>query len=119
MARQHDEQPAIAREAGAPANRAWREIAGSEQFRSLLRAKRRFVIPAAVFFVVYYFALPVMVGFFPTLMSCTVVGSINLAYIFALSQFVMAWGVMWLYLRAAKRWDAMEHEIVRRMTRND
>ena len=44
-----------------------------------------------VFFVVYYFALPVLVGYAPELMSRPVVGKVNIAYLFALSQFFMAW----------------------------
>jgi uncharacterized membrane protein (DUF485 family) len=59
-----------------------------------------------VFFVVYYFALPILVGFFPEAMSTPVAGSINLAYLFALSQFFMAWGVMALYVRRARGFDA-------------
>lgn len=90
-------------------------IAASPDFRALTRAKARFIIPASIFFMIYYFALPVMVGYFPAVMERKVVGSINLAYLFALSQFFMAWIIMWLYIRAARRWDAMEHELLRRV----
>jgi uncharacterized membrane protein (DUF485 family) len=89
----------------------WSSIARDTRFRELLRAKRRFVIPATIFFVLYYFALPVMVGYFPQVMERKVIGSINLAYLFALSQFFMAWIVMWLYVRAARRFDAMAAEV--------
>ena len=37
-------------------------IAASTRFKELLRAKRRFIIPAMIVFIVYYFALPVLVG---------------------------------------------------------
>ena len=40
----------------------WDRIAAEEEFKDLLASKRRFIIPATVFFVVYYFALPVLVG---------------------------------------------------------
>lgn len=90
----------------------WPRIAASDEFRALTRSKRRFVIPASIFFILYYFALPVLVGYYPGLMERRVIGAINLAYLFALSQFFMAWIVMWLYIRAARRWDAMEHEII-------
>lgn len=83
----------------------WRRIEASAPFRSLLAEKRRFIVPATVFFVTYYFALPILVGYFPTLMGRRVAGAINLAYLFALSQFFMAWGVMWLYVRRARRYD--------------
>ena len=89
----------------------WSAIAQHEKFRELLRAKRRFVIPATIFFILYYFALPVMVGYFPQVMERKVIGSINLAYLFALSQFFMAWIIMYLYVRAARRFDAMASEL--------
>jgi uncharacterized membrane protein (DUF485 family) len=97
----------------SPTNR-WRAIANTADFQRLTRAKARFIIPACVFFVVYYFALPVLVGYFPAVTERKVLGAINLAYLFALSQFFMAWVIMWLYVRQARRWDAMEHEIVTR-----
>ena len=85
----------------------WDRIAVTEKFQRLLREKRRFVIPATLFFIVYYFALPVLVGYFPTLMSRRVLGPLNIAYVFALSQFVMAWTIAWLYVRAAERFDKL------------
>ena len=92
----------------------WAAIERRPEFRALVRAKRAFLIPASLFFVVYYFALPALVGYWPELMSTRVVGRINLAYLFALSQFVMAWVVMWMYVRRARRFDAIEHGIVQR-----
>ncbi|HYJ81041.1 MAG TPA: DUF485 domain-containing protein [Longimicrobiaceae bacterium] len=92
----------------------WRRIEAAPEFRALVAAKRRFMIPATVFFIAYYFALPVLVGYFPGVMERDVVGEINLAYLFALSQFVMAWGLMALYIRRARAFDAMEHAIVAR-----
>jgi uncharacterized membrane protein (DUF485 family) len=94
----------------------WPAVAAAPRFRGLVRAKRRFIIPATVFFIIYYFALPVLVGYFPQLMQRRVIGAINLAYLFALSQFFMAWTIMWLYVRHARAFDAMEHEIIREFT---
>lgn len=97
-----------------PGTADWPAIEAEPAFRELVAAKRRFMIPATIFFVVYYFALPVLVGYFPGVMQRDVIGEINLAYLFALSQFGMAWTLMWLYVRRARAFDAMEHEIVRR-----
>ena len=78
----------------------------------MVRAKLRFIVPAVIFFVVYYFALPVLVGYAPGLMSKRVVGVVNIAYLFALSQFFMAWIIAALYLRAAAKFDKMEHTVI-------
>ena len=89
----------------------WKSVARMPEFKTLLRTKKKFVVPATLFFVVYYFALPVLVGYAPELMSTKVIGVVNIAYLFALSQFFMAWIIAALYLRAASRFDKMEEEI--------
>jgi uncharacterized membrane protein (DUF485 family) len=90
----------------------WSRVTQLPEFRAMVRAKLRFIIPAVVFFVVYYFALPVLVGYAPGLMSRRVIGVVNIAYLFALSQFFMAWIIAALYLRAAARFDKMEHDVI-------
>src|SRR5258708_33351031 len=85
----------------------WPAIERTAEFRALVRAKRGFIVPATLFFVAYYFALPALVGYWPDLMSTRVAGHINLAYLFALSQFVMAWAIMAVYVPRARRYDRM------------
>ena len=90
----------------------WRRVTQTPEFKAMLRAKLRFIVPATLFFVVYYFALPVLVGYAPALMARKVFGVVNIAYLFALSQFFMAWIIAALYLRAASRFDNMERGII-------
>jgi uncharacterized membrane protein (DUF485 family) len=93
----------------------WAAIERLPEFRALVRAKRAFVVPATLFFLVYYFALPALVGYWPTLMSRPVVGHINVAYLFALSQFAMAWLLMAAYVRRARRYDRMADALVQQL----
>jgi len=92
----------------------WSRVTRMPEFRAMVKAKLRFIIPATLFFVIYYFALPVLVGYAPGLMSRRVIGVVNVAYLFALSQFFMAWIIAALYLRAAVRFDKMEHKVIER-----
>ena len=39
----------------------WARVAASSGFKSLVKAKLKFIVPATIFFIVYYFALPVLV----------------------------------------------------------
>jgi uncharacterized membrane protein (DUF485 family) len=93
----------------------WAAIERTPEFRALVHAKRAFIIPATLFFVVYYFALPALVGYWPDLMSTRVAGRINVAYLFALSQFVMAWVIMAVYIRRAQRYDRMVESLLARV----
>ena len=95
----------------------WSRVTRMPEFRSMMKAKLRFIIPAVVFFVVYYFSLPLLVGYAPGLMSKRILGVVNIAYLFALSQFFMAWIIAALYLRAASRFDRMEHRVIEKAVR--
>ena len=90
----------------------WERLAATAEFKALLKAKARFVVPATVFFIVYYFSLPLLVGYAPELMARKVFGVVNVGYLFALSQFFMAWLLAWGYVRAAGRFDKMARDVV-------
>ena len=96
-------------EASSP---AWDEVAASDEFKDLMATKKIFIVPAFVFFVVYYFALPILVGYAPHFMATNVICEVNLAYLFALSQFFMAWTIAGLYVKAAGDFDRLAKDIV-------
>jgi uncharacterized membrane protein (DUF485 family) len=93
----------------------WQEIASSSDFRELIREKRNFILPATLFFLIYYFGFLVFVGYFPTLAETNVIGNINIAYLAALSEFVMAWLLVFLYVRRAGLFDKLTHTILQRV----
>lgn len=95
----------------------WDRVAAMAEFKTLIAEKRKFIIPATVFFIVYYFALPVLVGYAPKLMATKVWGVVNVAYLFALSQFFVAWIIAALYVRAAGRFDEMARNIISKLKR--
>ena len=90
----------------------WDKIAASQQFKDLMATKKIFIVPAFVFFVVYYFALPVLVGYAPNFMATKVIGNVNIAYLFALSQFAVAWIIAGLYVKAANDFDRLSKDII-------
>ena len=94
------------------AQSTWDKIAESKEFQDLMATKKTFIVPAFIFFVVYYFALPVLVGYAPQFMSTKVIGEVNLAYLFALSQFFVAWIIAGLYVRAANNFDRLAKDIL-------
>ncbi len=108
--------PADSRVAGSPLppkDADWDRIAQSPLYRQMVAEKMRFVVLATLVFVVYYFALLVLVGYWPGLMTVQVIGVVNLAYLFALSQFFMAWLLAYLYMRIASRFDRMTEQVLR------
>ncbi|MCL5046433.1 MAG: DUF485 domain-containing protein [Actinobacteria bacterium] len=94
----------------------WNAIVNSEDFQKLISSKSRFLWTLFIFSLVYYFALPVSIGYLPGLMNQKVIGSLNLAYLFALSQFFVAWGLAWLYSSVAGRsFDKLAEKIATEM----
>jgi len=90
----------------------WDRIANSQKFQDLMATKKMFIVPAFIFFVVYYFALPVLVGYAPNFMATKVAGAVNIAYLFALSQFFVAWIIAGLYVKAANDFDRLSKDII-------
>ena len=96
----------------------WEGLEQTDEFRQLIRARVRFVVPATVFFLVYYFLLPLANGLAPGFMRTDVIGHINIAYLFALSQFVVAWLLAWFYIRRANNvFDRLAAAVRERATR--
>ncbi|HLY92539.1 MAG TPA: DUF485 domain-containing protein [Candidatus Angelobacter sp.] len=93
----------------------WDRVAAMDEFKQLLKSKARFIVPATIFFIVYYFLLPWLVGYYPQKMDKRVWGSVNIAYLFALSQFFVSWLIAWLYVRAARKWDDSAKNILNRL----
>ena len=82
----------------------WVRVEQTSAFKELIRAKRAFIIPATIFFMVFYFGLPFLAAF-TTVLNVKVIGSLTLAYIYALAQFAMTWILMHLYVSRANKWD--------------
>jgi uncharacterized membrane protein (DUF485 family) len=79
---------------------------------------QRFVWPVTVFFLVYYLTLPILAGVAPDLMGTKVFGEFTFGYLFALSQFLMAFVVAWVYARwAARRMDPLASDLREKLHR--
>lgn len=86
----------------------WTRLADEPAFKALIARKRRFVVPATIFFLAYYLALPALVGFAPAAMARPVWGRVNAADLFAFSQFLTTFALLALYIGRARRSDELE-----------
>ena len=82
----------------------WAAAEQLPEFRELVARKRRFVVPATIFFLSWFFGFILLCGYAPDFMGETVIwDGFTVGYLLALSQFVMTWGLTALYLRVADR----------------
>src|SRR5215204_6325003 len=80
----------------------WVAVERSPEFRELVRRKKAFVIPATVFFLVWYFGFVILAGYAPDFMGREfITDGLTVGYALALSQFVMTWVLGAWYLRKA------------------
>ena len=81
----------------------WIAAERSPEFKELIRRKRSFVLPATIFFLAWYFGFIILAGYAEDFMGESIYEGFTVGYLLALSQFIMVWGLAWLYLRKADR----------------
>lgn len=92
----------------------WEAVNADPRFQALHRKKSRFLWGLMVFSVIYYFLLPIGAAYFTGLFRTKVWGVINFGLLFAWSEFIVAWGIAWIYARRANaEFDALAAEINR------
>jgi uncharacterized membrane protein (DUF485 family) len=93
----------------------WEAVERSSEFRELIAARRRFVLPATVFFLSWYFGFILLAGYAPEFMGRPVYDGLTVGYCLALTQFVMVGVLGIMYLRRAERvYDPLAEKAVRR-----
>lgn len=96
----------------------WAAIDADPRFQRLHTRKTRFLMGLMIFSVIYYFILPIGAAYFQDIFKIKVWGPLNVGLLFALSEFVVAWGVAFIYSRRANgEFDAMAEELVREAER--
>ncbi|MDQ0337987.1 uncharacterized membrane protein (DUF485 family) [Caldalkalibacillus uzonensis] len=76
----------------------------------MIEQKKRWQIGLTLFFFFYFISLPMLTSLAPTVMNITVVGPLTLAWLLALSQFIMIGSVAVVYYCLMKR---LEREVDR------
>ena len=79
----------------------WAAIEQSPEFKELIAARRRFVLPATIFFLAWYIGFVLLAGYAPDFMADSVYEGLTVGYCLALTQFVMVFVLGYAYLRRA------------------
>ena len=91
----------------------WVAIDNDPRFQRLHAKKMAFLTGLMIFSLFYYFLLPIGAAYFADLYKIKVYGAVNVGILFALSQFIVAWGIAFYYTAKAKDFDVMAAELVR------
>jgi uncharacterized membrane protein (DUF485 family) len=86
----------------------WEAAERSPEFRELIAARRRFVLPATIFFLAWYIGFILLAGYAPDFMARSVYEGLTVGYCLALTQFVMVGALGLMYLRRSENvYDAL------------
>ena len=81
----------------------WEAAENSTEFKELIKKKRNFVLPATIFFFVWYFGFILLAGYAQDFMAERLIEGFTVGYLIALTQFIMTWGLSYWYIRKADR----------------
>jgi uncharacterized membrane protein (DUF485 family) len=91
----------------------WNAVEQSPEFKELIAARRRFVLPATIFFLAWYFGFVLLAGYAPDFMGDSVYEGLTVGYCLALTQFVMVFVLGYLYLkRSDEVYDPLAAKVV-------
>jgi len=88
------------------------KVEASQEFKGFLKRKWKFLIPMIVFFMIFYFLLPICTSY-TTFLNTPAIGDISWTWIFAFSQFIMVWTLSAIYVRKANSFDEEAEQIIK------
>jgi len=90
----------------------WHEIASSPEFARVQALRRRITLGTLGVFVVAFGTFLVLCAYARPLMRRSVDGGLTVAYVWLLSLTLLAWVLVWVYLRVAERLSAMAQQML-------
>ncbi len=92
---------------------AWIEGVQSAEFKTLIDAKRRSIVPMIIIYMAGYMGLSILAGFGRGLLGIKVLGAVNLGFVLIASNYVMSWVLAVVYARiSANRHDPLVKVVV-------
>ena len=94
---------------------AWTEGVESAEFKTLIDAKQRSIVPMVVIYIIGYMGLSVLAGFGRGILGIKVLGALNLGMVLIAGNYVMSWVLAVVYARiSANRHDPLVKVVVDR-----
>ncbi|SFA94932.1 Uncharacterized membrane protein, DUF485 family [Lentibacillus halodurans] len=87
------------------------KVEQSEQFKNFMQNKKKFILPYTIFFLIFYFLLPILTSY-TTFLNTPAIGDISWVWLFAFAQFVMTWVLCTIYVKKAASFDDQANQII-------
>ncbi len=83
----------------------------SEEFQQLMTKRKKFIIPYTIFFLAFYFLLPIFTSY-TTFLNQPAIGEISWVWLFAFAQFLMTFVLCTVYVKKASTFDVDAEHII-------
>ena len=80
---------------------AWIEGVKGAEFKTLIDAKRRSIVPMVIIYVTGYMGLSVLAGFGRGILGMKVLGPVNLGFVLIAGNYIMSWALAVVYARVS------------------
>ena len=106
------------KDGGAPREAIdWQAIECSPEFQELVKARRSFLVPATIVFLVGSIGYLLLAAFVQDFLAMDV-GGIPVAFLAAVTQVLLTWAITWAYLRKAdSTFEPLEQRAAQAATR--
>ena len=93
----------------------WKDGIESAEFKALIDAKQRAIVPMIILYIAGYMGLSILAGFGRGLLGIKVVGAVNLGFVLIAGNYLMSWLLGIVYARvSANRHDPLVKLVVDR-----
>ncbi len=87
------------------------KVEKSEEFQSFMANRKKFILPYTIFFLVFYFLLPICTSY-TTFLNKPAIGDISWVWLFAFAQFAMTFILCIVYMKKAGALDKQANAII-------
>ncbi len=81
----------------------WLAVERSDEFQELVHARRRFLAPLTIVFLVGSIGYLLLAAFAPGIMGWQIADGLPFMWVASVSQVLLTWALCWAYLRKADR----------------
>ena len=93
----------------------WKDGIESAEFKALIDAKQRAIVPMIIVYIAGYMGLSILAGFGRGLLGIKVLGAVNLGFVLIAGNYLMSWLLGIVYARiSANRHDPLVKLVVDR-----
>ncbi|USK75975.1 DUF485 domain-containing protein [Peribacillus frigoritolerans] len=91
----------------------YRQLIETEEFKELIQRKKAFIVPVTLFFLAFYFVLPILAAYTEVLKG-EAFFHITWAWVYALLQFAVVWIGGIVYIKKSAKYDKLAKNILKK-----